>query len=78
LSRSNVGAPSTPGGDVRCHIGRRIPIWAIAGAGFFWRIFPMLGFAVALAAQARKVFGSGISEAPIDREVRRERGRDSE
>jgi hypothetical protein len=54
-----------------------VVIWAIGGGGFFWPVFPMLGFAIALGAQARDLFSSGISDSAIDREMRRDRGRDA-
>ncbi len=47
-----------------------IVIWALTGAGFFWPAFVMLGFAVALAAQARRAFARDVTDADIDRELR--------
>ena len=47
-----------------------VVIWALTGAGFFWPAFVMLGFAVALAAQARRAFAHDVTDADIDRELR--------
>jgi hypothetical protein len=48
-----------------------IVIRAVAGRGFFWPIFPIVGFAIALGSQARRVFSRGISESEIQREMNR-------
>ena len=51
-----------------------IGIWAIAGAGFFWPVFPIGGMAIGLALSAWGVFGQKpITEADVDRELERDR-----
>lgn len=52
-----------------------VGIWAITGAGFFWPIFPILGWGVGVAANAWDVYGrKPISEEEIQREAERLRG----
>ena len=53
-----------------------VGIWAFTGAGFFWPIFPILGWGIGLAAHARDAFGPGqrITEDEIQNEMRRLRG----
>ncbi len=48
-------------------------IWAATGAGYFWPVWPILGWGIGVAAHAAGVyFGpSEISEADIDRELGR-------
>jgi hypothetical protein len=48
-----------------------IVIWLVAGRGFFWPIFPIIAFAIALGSQARGVFSRGITETEIQREMNR-------
>jgi len=51
-----------------------IVIWAVTGAGFFWPIFPLLGWGIGLAFHAFKTFRvdrGGPSEAQISREMDR-------
>lgn len=50
-------------------------IWAIAGAGFFWPIFPILGWGIfGVIPHAYEVyFRRPISEAEISREIQRMR-----
>ena len=50
-----------------------VAIWAITSAGYFWPIWPMLGWGIGVAAHAAGVyFGPAeISEAQIDREIGR-------
>jgi hypothetical protein len=50
-----------------------VVIWAVTGAGFFWPVFPMIGFAIAIGSQARSLFGRGITEEQIQREMDRRR-----
>ena len=47
-------------------------IWALVSDGFFWPVWPMLGWGIGVAAHAASVyFGpSEITEAQIDREMR--------
>jgi hypothetical protein len=50
-----------------------VVIWLVGGRGFFWPVFPMAGFAIALGLQAYNVYGRrSISEGDIQREMRRE------
>jgi uncharacterized membrane protein len=47
-------------------------IWAIAGGGGFWPIFPILAFAFAFASQAVAAYThKGITEADIQEEMQR-------
>jgi hypothetical protein len=52
-----------------------VAIWAITGAGFFWPIFPILGWGIGVAANAWDVYGrKPISEDEIRQESERLRG----
>jgi signal transduction histidine kinase len=42
-----------------------IAIWAITGAGYFWPVWPLLGMAIALAAQAAPVLLSSSRQAEL-------------
>lgn len=65
--------------DFRAHIfiyvavnAMLVAIWAIVGGGFFWPIFPILGWGVGVAANAWDVYGrKPISEEEIRRETER-------
>ena len=47
-----------------------VVIWAVTDAGFFWPIFPIVGWGIGLGAQAYGIYGQKqISEADIDQEV---------
>ena len=49
-----------------------IGIWAVVGAGFFWPIFPLLGWGIGLALHAYDIYASKtISEEDIQAEMRR-------
>ena len=48
-----------------------IVIWAMSGAGFFWPIFPLLGWGIGITFHAWDVFGSRPSEDKIRREMDR-------
>jgi hypothetical protein len=49
-----------------------VVIWAVSGAGYFWPVYPIVGMAIALAAQAYQLFGQRpISEDAIQREMQR-------
>ena len=51
-----------------------IGIWAVAGAGFFWPVFPIGGWAIGLVVQSWNIYGPGakpISEDEIARESER-------
>ncbi len=53
-----------------------IGIWAITGAGYFWPAWVLLGWGVGLALNAWDVFfRRAITEADIDREMKRSQGR---
>ncbi len=47
-----------------------VVIWAVTDAGFFWPIFPIVGWGIGLAAQAYGIYGEKpISDSDIDQEV---------
>ena len=48
-----------------------ILIWAMTSGGYFWPVWPMLGWGVGVAAHAASVYvgPSEISEAQIEREL---------
>jgi 2TM domain-containing protein len=49
-----------------------VVIWAITSSGFFWPIFPILGWGIGVAANAWDVYGrKPISEEEIAREAER-------
>jgi len=49
-----------------------VVIWAVTSAGFFWPIFPMLGWGIGVLLNAWDVYGRRpISEHEIAREVDR-------
>ena len=47
-------------------------IWALTSGGFFWPVWPMLGWGIGLVAHALTVYlgDSRITEAQIEREMR--------
>lgn len=52
-----------------------VVIWAVTGSGFFWPIFPILGWGIGIAANAWGVYGrKPISEDEIRRETERLQG----
>jgi hypothetical protein len=52
-----------------------IGVWAVTGAGYFWPIWVLLGWGIALAMHAWTVYGRReITEADVQREMRRGRG----
>jgi uncharacterized membrane protein len=52
-----------------------VGIWAITGAGYFWPVFPILGWGIAVAFNAWDVYGRRpITEEEIQREQSRLRG----
>jgi 2TM domain len=65
--------------DFRTHIviyvivnAMLVGIWAVTGAGFFWPIFPILGWGIGVAANAWDVYGRRpITEEEIRREAER-------
>ena len=49
-----------------------VGIWAVTGAGFFWPIFPILGWGIGVGANAWDVYGrKPITEEEIAREAER-------
>jgi hypothetical protein len=49
-----------------------VGIWAVTGAGFFWPIFPILGWGIGVGANAWDVYGrKSITEAEVQRETER-------
>jgi uncharacterized membrane protein len=66
--------------DFRIHMGvylivntMLVVIWAVTGAGFFWPIWPIAGWAIGLAFHAFTVyFRRPISEDDIQAEIGRE------
>ena len=49
-----------------------VAIWALTSRGFFWPIFPMVGWGIGLVMNAWDVWrGDEFSEAAIDKEMRR-------
>ena len=49
-----------------------VVIWAVTSAGFFWPIFPLLGWGIGVVANAWDVYGrKPISEEEIRREADR-------
>lgn len=65
--------------DFRAHVfiyvavnAMLVVIWAVTGSGFFWPIFPILGWGVGVAANAWDVYGrKPIGEDEIQREAER-------
>jgi hypothetical protein len=52
-----------------------VVIWAVTDSGFFWPIFPMVGWGIGVAANAWDVYGrKPITEDEIRREADRLRG----
>ena len=47
-------------------------VWAIGDRGFFWPIFPMLGFALAIFGQWRAI---SLNKPITEDDIRREMGR---
>lgn len=46
-------------------------IWLITGGGFFWPVFPILGWGIGLFFHGWDTFSAPLSEARIEREVAR-------
>ncbi len=52
--------------------GMLVVIWAMSGGGFFWPIFPILGWGIGIAFHAWDTFRRGEpTEARIRREMER-------
>jgi 2TM domain len=68
--------------DFRTHIfiyalvnAMLIVIWAVTGAGFFWPVFPIVGWGIGVGANAWDVYArKPISEDEIRRETERLQG----
>jgi uncharacterized membrane protein len=55
-----------------------IIIWAVSGAGYFWPIWPIGGWAIGLASHAFTVyFQRSVTEDDIHAEMRRQPPRDT-
>ena len=62
--------------DLRTHLvvyvlvnAMLVVIWAVTGAGFFWPVFPIVGWGIAVAFNAWDVYGRRpIAEEDIRRE----------
>lgn len=51
-----------------------VAIWWVTGAGFFWPVFPILGWAIGVLANAWDVYGpEAVTEEGIRREMERMR-----
>jgi hypothetical protein len=48
-----------------------VVIWAMTGAGFFWPVFPILGWGIGLVFHAWDTYAGGPKEARIQREMER-------
>ena len=48
-----------------------VAIWAFTGAGFFWPVFPILGWGIGVFFHGWDAFSEPLSEDRIDREVER-------
>jgi 2TM domain-containing protein len=46
-------------------------IWATTGAGYFWPIWPLLGWGIGLFFNAWDVYSRGPTERQIEREIER-------
>ena len=65
--------------DFRTHIfiyvlvnAMLIVIWAVTGAGFFWPVFPLVGWGIGIGANAWDVYGrKPITEEEVQRETER-------
>lgn len=51
-----------------------IAIWAMTGAGFFWPVFPIMGWGIGLFFHGWDTFSAPLSDDRIAREVDRLRG----
>jgi fatty acid desaturase len=48
-----------------------VAIWAFTGAGFFWPVFPILGWGIGVFFHGWDTYSEPLSEARVDREVER-------
>jgi hypothetical protein len=51
-----------------------IVIWAATGAGFFWPVFPLVGWGIGIIFHAWDVYRAPPSEAEIQREMDKLKG----
>ncbi|MGZ8619151.1 MAG: 2TM domain-containing protein, partial [Actinomycetota bacterium] len=51
--------------------GMLVAIWAMSGAGFFWPIFPILGWGIGVFFHGWDTFGSEPTEDRIHHEIAR-------
>ncbi|HJR97825.1 MAG TPA: 2TM domain-containing protein [Actinomycetota bacterium] len=51
--------------------GGLVVIWAMTGAGFFWPVFPIIGWGIGLFFHGWDTFRGGPKEARIRREMDR-------
>ena len=54
--------------------GMLVVIWFVTGAGFFWPIFPILGWGIGVAFHVWDVMSPGVDERRIQAEMDRLRG----
>jgi fatty acid desaturase len=48
-----------------------VAIWAFTGAGFFWPVFPILGWGIGVFLHGWDTYSEPLSEDRIEREVER-------
>ncbi len=53
--------------------GLLIVLWAVTGAGFFWPLFPLMGWGIGVAFHAWDTYGRPPTEERIRREMDRRR-----
>lgn len=51
--------------------GLLIVLWAVTGAGFFWPLFPLMGWGIGVAFHAWDTYGRPPTEERIRREMDR-------
>ena len=51
-----------------------VVIWYVTGAGFFWPIFPILGWGIGVVFHVWDVLSPGVDEGQIQAEMDRLRG----
>ena len=51
-----------------------VVIWYVTGAGFFWPIFPILGWGIGVVFHVWDVMSPGVDERQIQAEMDRLRG----
>jgi hypothetical protein len=54
--------------------GFLVAIWAVSGAGFFWPVFPVLGWGIGVVFHVWDVYRGEPSEDQIRREITRMHG----